>query len=57
MVRWEYITGSSIFLVWSRNMSEFLNTGAFSAGQDLQGLFGLEGENIFLLKASYLLNI
>ena len=57
VVRWEYITGSSIFLVWSRNMSEFLNTGAFSAGQDLQGLFGLEGENIFLLKASYLLNI
>ena len=57
VVRWEYITGSSIFLVWSRNMSEFLDTGAFSAGQDLRGLFGLEGENIFLLKASYLLNI
>lgn len=57
VVRWEYVTGSSIFLVWSRNMSEFLETGAFSAGEDLQDLFGLEGENVFLIKASYLFSI
>ena len=57
VVRWEYITGSSIFLVWSRNMSEFLEHGVYSAGNDLRDLLQLEGENVFLIKASYLLNI
>ncbi|MCH8328140.1 MAG: hypothetical protein IID15_06405 [Candidatus Marinimicrobia bacterium] len=57
VIRWEYITGSSLYFVWSRNMSEFLADGAFSGAQDLQNLFGLTGENIFLVKASYLFNI
>ena len=57
VIRWEYITGSSLYFVWSRNMSEFIEDGTFSGTQDLQNLFGLTGENIFLVKASYLLNI
>lgn len=53
VLRWEYIPGSEIFLVWSQGM-----TGSASAKEDLfQGLdsqiLGKKPENIFLVKATY----
>lgn len=57
VVRWEYQTGSAIYFVWSQNMSQSVDVGDFSLGQDLRQLFGANAENIFLIKASYLLNI
>lgn len=57
VLRWEYQTGSAIYLVWAQNMSEELETGDFNVGRDVQDLFGIEAENIFLIKASYLMNI
>ncbi len=53
VVRWEYIPGSEVFLVWSQGM-----TGLANAREDL--FAGLEDqilrqkpENIFLIKATY----
>ncbi|MFC1619986.1 DUF5916 domain-containing protein [Candidatus Neomarinimicrobiota bacterium] len=57
VLRWEYQTGSALYLVWAQNMSESLETGDFHVGHDLRDLFGLDAENIFLVKVSYLLNI
>jgi hypothetical protein len=57
VLRWEYQTGSALYLVWAQNMSESLETGDFHVGQDLRDIFGLDAENIFLVKVSYLLNI
>ncbi len=57
VVRWEYQTGSAIYFVWSQNMSEFLDIGGFELAQDLRRLFKADAENLFLIKASYLLNI
>lgn len=57
MVRWEVQTGSAITFVWSRNMSQFVDVGEYALGQDLRRLFGANAEDIFLIKASYLLNI
>ena len=53
VVRWEYIPGSEIFLVWSQgifgqgNSKDDLFTGINDA------IFGRKPENIFLIKATY----
>ena len=57
VVRWEYQTGSAIYLVWSRNMSQGLANGDFSYGRDMGQLFGADAENVFMLKGSYLFNL
>nr|WP_298994483.1 DUF5916 domain-containing protein [uncultured Allomuricauda sp.] len=53
VIRWEYIPGSEIFLVWSQDISQ---DGDPSQGL-LDGLsdniFGQQPQNIFLLKATY----
>jgi hypothetical protein len=53
VVRWEYIPGSEIFLVWSQGI-----TGDADTRDDLIGgldsqILGRKPENIFLLKATY----
>lgn len=57
VVRWEYQTGSAIYLVWARNMSKGVEMGDFNLLKDLETLFNLDAENVLMLKASYLLNI
>ena len=57
VVRWEYKTGSALYFVWSNNLSHYLSDGDFSFGRDLRRLFKSDGENVFMIKASYLLNI
>lgn len=53
VVRWEYIPGSEIYLVWSQDISQFgdFNDGLFQ-GLD-NNLLNTEPQNIFLLKATY----
>ncbi len=53
VVRWEYIPGSEIFLVWSQG-----NTGLQNSKKRLlrsldNQIFGEKGENTFLIKATY----
>jgi hypothetical protein len=57
VVRWEYQTGSALYFVWSNNLSHYLSNGDFSFGRDFNRLFRSDGENVFMIKASYLLNI
>jgi len=57
VVRWKYQTGSAVYFVWSQNISEFLDIGNFELTQDLRQLFKADAESVFLIKASYLLNI
>ncbi|AKA35509.1 DUF5916 domain-containing protein [Flagellimonas lutaonensis] len=53
VVRWEYIPGSEIFLVWSQDVSQSGDSseGLFSSLGD--NIFGQRPQNIFLLKATY----
>ena len=57
VLRWEYRPGSTIYLVWSQGITDFINMGNFDFGNDIKDLFGLEPENIFLIKFNYLLNL
>lgn len=53
VIRWEYIPGSEIFLVWSQDVSQSgdPSEGLFTGLSN--NIFGQKAQNIFLLKATY----
>lgn len=53
VVRWEYLPGSTIYLVWSQTRSQSVTNGAFNYGNDLGDLFDKKPYNVFLLKMSF----
>jgi hypothetical protein len=53
VLRWEYLPGSTLFLVWTQNRSDTETIGTFRTGRALDRLFGAPGDNIFLVKVSY----
>ena len=58
LVRWEYMPGSTLYLVWTRARSVFDNTvNDMDISRDLDRLFSGDAQNIFLIKASYWMNI
>lgn len=57
VLRWEYMPGSRAFLVWSQERSGAGPDGRFRLGRDLDGLFGAEGRNVFLVKLEHWLGL
>lgn len=56
VLRWEWRPGSTLFLVWQQQRSDFLATGDFDPGRDVGALVRAEPDNIFLVKVNYWLN-
>jgi hypothetical protein len=50
VVRWEYMPGSLLYLVWSQARSEFLSAGGFEFERDMRGLFDNHPHDVFLIK-------
>lgn len=53
VLRWEYRPGSALFVVWSQGRTDFARDGRFHFRDDLGALWGAEGTNVLLIKASY----
>jgi hypothetical protein len=53
VVRWEYLPGSTLFLVWSQGRTGSAANGSFDYGKDMKELFGVQPHNVFLVKFSY----
>jgi hypothetical protein len=53
VVRWEYLPGSTLYLVWSQGRTSSDINGLFSYGNDVKDLFKIIPHNIFLIKFSY----
>lgn len=53
VVRWEYLPGSTVYLVWSQGRTSTDSNGMFSYGSDMKDLFKITPHNVFLLKFSY----
>jgi len=54
VVRWEYIPGSTLFLVWTQGRTNGIATDQERSLQDLtSNLFGVKPHNIFLIKYTY----
>jgi hypothetical protein len=50
VMRWEYIPGSTLFLVWSQGRTREVSNGEFSFRNDLKDLFKVYPDNVFLIK-------
>jgi hypothetical protein len=57
VLRWEYMPGSTLFLVWSQDRSQYENVGEFSLGPSLRHLVNADMDNIFLAKVTYYFNL
>lgn len=53
VLRWEYLPGSTIYLVWSQGRTNTASNGTFSYGNDLKDLYNTTPQNVFLVKFSY----
>jgi hypothetical protein len=51
--RWEYRPGSTLYFVWTQNRQDFANPGDLDFGRDLGDMVSAQGDNIFMLKATY----
>jgi uncharacterized protein DUF5916/cellulose/xylan binding protein with CBM9 domain len=53
VIRWEYIPGSTAYLVWSQGRTGDHPDGDFSLSENIDRLSSLKAHNVFLLKLSY----
>jgi len=53
VLRWEYLPGSTIYLVWSQTRNQSVSDGRFNFQSDLNRLFQDKPYNVFLLKLSF----
>jgi len=53
VLRWEYLPGSALYLVWSQGRTDSSSLGEFDFNQNVGDLFGIYPHDIFLLKFSY----
>ena len=53
VLRWEFSPGSTMFLVWTHNGSDFQNHGRYDFAKDLKRLLKSEADDVFALKLSY----
>ncbi|MBU0509466.1 carbohydrate binding family 9 domain-containing protein [bacterium] len=57
ILRWEYLPGSTFYLVWTHGRWDDETRGRFDVSRSLDRLSRADLDNIFLLKATYWLNI
>jgi hypothetical protein len=53
VARWEYLPGSTVYLVWSQNKTDYPENFTFDFYNDMDNLFSVFPHNIFLLKFSH----
>ena len=53
VLRWEYLPGSTLYLVWTQTREDIESYGDFRFGHSIKNLFNVKPDNIFMLKISY----
>jgi len=57
VLRWEYLPGSILYLVWTRGINDTSSDGDLSLGNDIRSLFSSDSNNAFMVKISYWFNL
>jgi hypothetical protein len=57
VARWEYMPGSSIYLVWSQGRTGDDVIGDFKFRRNMDQLFAVHPQNIFLMKVSFRISV
>jgi hypothetical protein len=55
--RWEWRAGSTLYLVWTQDRTNFDNPGDFKLGRDVKSLLESPGDDIFLAKVTFWLDL
>ena len=53
VLRWEYLPGSTLFLVWTQSRSDVENIGEFGFRHSMNRLLDAKADNIFAIKVTY----
>ncbi len=53
VLRWEYLPGSTLYLVWTQSRAGFESNGDFQFGHSLDNLMIAQPDNIFMIKMTY----
>ena len=53
VLRWEYMAGSTLYLVWTQSREDVEPTGEFQFGDSFRNLLSVKPDNIFMLKITY----
>jgi hypothetical protein len=56
VLRWEYVRGSTLFVVWDMSQVDYARPGQFSVFRDLGGTFGGSATNVLMVKTTYWFN-
>lgn len=51
--RWEYIPGSTVYLVWSQNRGGSDTLANFNFGKDFSNIYQIYPQDVFMIKFSY----
>lgn len=57
VLRWEYVPGSALYVVWSQGITDYESNGRFDLNENLNQLTDTQPYNVFLLKFSYRLQL
>jgi len=53
VLRWEYMAGSTLYLVWTQSREDVTPTGEFEFGSSFSNLMNVKPDNIFMVKITY----
>ncbi|MBL1215266.1 MAG: hypothetical protein D8M61_18125 [Ignavibacteriae bacterium] len=53
VLRWEYMPGSALYLVWTQSREDVDSHGDFYFGKSMRNLFSVKPDNIFMIKLTY----
>jgi hypothetical protein len=56
VLRWEYLRGSTLYVVWNLSQSDATRPGEFGRLRDIGSAFGAGANHVFLVKLTYWLN-
>lgn len=56
VLRWEYVRGSTLFVVWDLSQADYSRPGIFRPRSDIGTAFGAEPTHTLMVKVSYWIN-
>ncbi len=57
VLRWEFLPGSLLYLVWAQDRTDAVSDGNFDYFKNIEELFKIDSYDVFLLKLSYRISI
>ena len=57
VLRWEYLRGSTLFVVWNMSTVDRTRPGVFTPLRDLGSVFSADGTHVFMVKMNYWLGL